>query len=75
MKNKKITITQKELTTISRFIDNAVCYIDHLCALVDWDYIDAENTKIDKKKFRQYHKAFEAIFHLESKLKSAISNH
>lgn len=75
MKNKKITITQKELTTISRFIDNAVFYIDHLCELVDWDYIDAENTKIDKKMYRQYDKAFTAIHLLESKLKSAISNH
>lgn len=75
MKNKKITITQKELNTISRFIDNAVFYIDHLSTLVDWDYIDAENTKIDKKMFRQYDKAFDAIHLLESKLKSAISNH
>lgn len=75
MKTRKITITQKELTTISRFIDKAVFYIDHLCTLVDWDYIDDENIKINKKMFRQYDKSFMAIHHLESKLKSAISNH
>ena len=75
MKTTKITITPKELNTISRFIDNAVFYIDHLRELVDWEYINEQSTKIDLTLFRKYDKSFEAISHLESKLKSAIANH